>query len=106
MNASGLESGEVSKVYTRDSGHYTEYLVEIRIDKVEKGDDLKKRTYAYVHVSDRKANAPLQPSASGHAVPPKVGTPVRAWTMEIRGRLMGLYPNWFEKLPRKKKKSG
>lgn len=103
-NATFVVTGTVQKVFERDSGSNTDYVIQIRIDGVEKGDGLIPRDYIYAYCFRRKPDAPREPSASGHGRPPKEKQRIRARIKHSRGRMEGLYPNWFEVLSEGSKK--
>ena len=102
--ATFIVTGTVQKVFERDAGSNTDYIVQIRIDAVEKGDGLKPRDYVYAYCFRRKPDAPREPSASGHGLPPKENQRIRARIKHSRGRMEGLYPRWFDVLPDEAKK--
>jgi hypothetical protein len=91
-------SGLVKGVYTRDEGHYHHYIVEVVVDEVEKGKDLEAGKTLYVYSFDRKRNAPLEPSASGHEDPPKKGQRIKAFVKDGKGRHEAIYPNWYDEV--------
>jgi hypothetical protein len=102
--ATFIVTGTVQKVFERDSGSNTDYVVQIRIDAVEKGDGLKPRDYVYAYCFRRKSDAPREPSASGHGPPPKEQQRIRARIKHSRGRMEGLYPRWFDVISEETKK--
>jgi len=71
---------------------------------VEKGDGLKPRDYIYAFCFRRKPDAPREPSASGHGLPPKEKQRIRTRIKHSRGRMEGLYPRWFDVLREEAKK--
>lgn len=102
--ATFVVTGTVSRVFERDAGHNTEYIVQIRIDAVEKGKELQPKQTLYAYSFRRKPDAPLEPSASGHLKPPREGQRIRARIKYSRGTMEGIYPTWYEILPPQKKK--
>jgi len=96
-------TGTVKKVFERNAGSYFEYMVQIRIEEVKKGENLKPKQYIYAYSFRRKPDAPLEPSASCHIKPPKEGQRIRAHIKHNRGTMEGIYPNWFEVLKEEKK---
>lgn len=102
--ATVIVTGTVQKVFERDAGSNTEFVVQIRIDAVERGDGLKPRDYVYAYCFRRKPDAPREPSAGGHGLPPKEKQRIRARIKHSRGRMEGLYPNWFDVIPEEAKK--
>ncbi len=101
--ATFVVTGTVKKVFERDAGSNSEYIVQIRIEGVEKGDRLKPKQYIYAYSFRRKPDAPLEPSARGHIKPPKEGQRIRARIKQNRGTMEGIYPSWYEVLKEDKK---
>jgi hypothetical protein len=91
-------TGTVEGVYVRDKGYYHHYVVELRLESVEKGKQLEKGTTLYVSSFRRKANAPKEPSASGHELPPKEGERVKAFVKDAKGKHSGIYSDWYDEL--------
>ncbi len=96
--ASFVVTGVVKGVYTRDEGHYYHYIVEVLVDEVEKGNDLEAGGTLYVYSFDRKRNAPIEPSASGHEDPPKKGQRIKAFVKDGKGKHEAIYPNWYDEV--------
>ena len=94
--ATHVVTGTVDKVFARDQGSEHQYVVQIRIDTIEKGEGCEKGGYVYVYAFKRKPDQPPQPSASGHTVIPKEGQRVRAWVKRAKGQMEARYPNGFE----------
>lgn len=95
--ATHIVTGTVAKVH-REHGDYDEYLVQIKIDDIKKGEGFEPRDTPFAYVFDRKAGAPAVPSASGHHGVPKEGERIQALVQLRRGVAEGLYPDWFEVL--------
>jgi hypothetical protein len=109
--------GEVLGVYSRvvDSTLYgegtrvTKYVIEIRVDSVTDGHDMKPGDIAYVRAWKLKQRgaAGLSPGPSGHFAIPKEGQRIRVHAARGRYRPTGqedrgmtaVYPNGFEVLP-------
>ena len=91
-------SGVVEGVYARDSGHYHHYIVELRVDAVEKGKELEKTTTLYVSCFRRKATAPQETAATGHELPPKEGQRIKAFVKNGKGKHAGIYPDWYDEV--------
>jgi hypothetical protein len=91
-------TGVVEGVYARDQGHYHNYVVELRLDSVEKGKQLKAGTTLYVSCFRRKASAPQEPSAGGHKPPPKEGQRIKAYVKDGKGKHPAIYSNWYDEL--------
>ncbi|MEX2139610.1 MAG: hypothetical protein WD894_10135 [Pirellulales bacterium] len=90
--------GMVKGVYSRDTGEYHHYIVEVRVDEVEKGRNFEAGGTFYVYCFDRKASAPIEPAMSGHAAPPKEGQRIKAFVKERKGKHEAIYPNWYDQL--------
>jgi hypothetical protein len=91
-------SGVVEGVYARDKGYYDYYVVELRVESVEKGKELEKGKTLYVSCFRRKATAPREPSATGHELPPKEGQRITAFVKDAKGKHAGIYPDWFDEV--------
>jgi hypothetical protein len=91
-------SGVVEAVYLQDKGYYHHYIVELRVDEVAKGKELKAGSTFYVSCFRRKADAPREPSASGHEPPPQPGQRITAFVRDSKGKHRAIYPNWFDEL--------
>lgn len=97
-DASIVVTGSVEKIFHRDTTEQHQYMVQIRIEKVEKGDNLKVGEWLPVYCFQRKADAPRRPAESGHKAVPTEGQRIRALAKSRRGILEGLYPDWFSVL--------
>jgi hypothetical protein len=91
-------SGVVDSVYARDKGYYDYYVVELRVESVEKGNELERGKTLYVSCFRRKATAPREPSATGHELPPKEGQRIKAFVKDAKGKHAGIYPDWFDEV--------
>ncbi|CAN5292880.1 hypothetical protein BH23VER1_BH23VER1_12390 [soil metagenome] len=97
-SASHVVTGTVSKVFQRDSTEDSEFLVEIKIQSIEKGAGYAKGDYIFAYAYQRKADAPLVPASSGHSSIPTEGQLIRACIKRGNGQMEALYPDWFEVL--------
>jgi hypothetical protein len=114
-----IVTGTVKGVYQRDADSnlqgkgtvVTQYLVEIEVDTVEKGDKLEKSDLVYARCwrIKKHGDAGVVPGPSGHAEIPKPGDDVRAFlakgtysatSQSDRGTAV-VYPNGIEKLKKK-----
>jgi hypothetical protein len=89
-------TGVVQGVYLRDEKNYHNYIVELLVDDVEKGEGLEPRYTLYVSCYKRKTSAPPEPSAGGHKSVPKEGQRIKAFVKDGRGKHKAIYPNWFD----------
>lgn len=104
-NATNVVTGTVTKVYSKDSklgdtGVFTHYLVEIKVQKVEKGDGIKPEQPLYVRCS-RPTKQPGTPIAgpSGHRYIPKEGETIRAFlNRQPDGGFEVVYPEGIDPL--------
>ena len=96
--ATYIVTGTVQRVLHRETKVNDEYLVQIRIDRVEKGEGYKEGEFIYAYAFRRKPNAPLEPAARGHKAVPKEGQRIRALIKRGNGQMEALYPDWFEVL--------
>jgi hypothetical protein len=90
--------GDVRSVYVRDEKEYYHYIVELRVDEVEKAKDVKPRDTLYVYCFKRKKDAPREPAMSGHDSPPEKGQRIKAFVKHGRGKQEAIYPNWYDRL--------
>jgi len=88
-------TGRVEKVYARDSRDNKHYIVEILVDRVERGDSVKPDSTLYVSCFQRKKTAPRTPAASGHPAIPKEGAVITAYVKSEDGKNEAIYSNWF-----------
>jgi hypothetical protein len=91
-------SGEVNRVYVRDTREYYHYIVELRVDEVEAGKNIEPKGTLYVYCFDRKPDAPIEPAMSGHDAPPKEGERIKAYLKSGKGKHEAIYPQWFDRL--------
>lgn len=95
--ATHVVTGTVTKVFQRD-GRMREFLIEIFIDGVEKGDDLEDGDFVYAFAFQRKSRTSSEPGIGGHRAVPKEGQRIKAWLKRSKGRVTALYPEWFDLL--------
>jgi hypothetical protein len=90
-------SGTVHAVYVQDTKGYRMYVVEIKVEEVEKGARLKKgdtfRAFCY---QLKEGFGGLEYDTAGHTAVPKVGQRIKAFVKDGRGRNEGIYPDWFD----------
>jgi len=99
-NADYVVVGKVNAVYVRDTEGYRQYIVELSVEEVDKGQVLKKgdtfRTFCYQR---KKGKGGLEFDTVGHAAVPEEGQRIRAFVNGGRGHHEGVYPDWFEPTP-------
>jgi hypothetical protein len=100
--------GKVEGVYVRDEGDTRHYVVEIAVEKAEKGDHVKPGETIYVrcylripdYYKNKKLSEEEQKRISlrgpGYDGVPKEGERVRVYARSGEGKYDGIYPDWFE----------
>lgn len=97
-------TGPVQALYIQESKGYRSYIVEIKVEEVEKGEGLKKgdtfRAYCYQR---KEGKGGLEFDTDGHKVVPKQGQRVKMFVMHGGGHNEGCYPDWIDVLADAKK---
>lgn len=89
-------SGKVTGVYSREAEGYSNYIVEIKVDEVEKG-AVNKNDYFRAFCYRRKPRkGGLQFDTAGHTTVPKEGQRVKAFVTKGYGWNEGIYPDWVD----------
>ena len=92
-----IVSGLVTAVYGRETTGYREYVVEIRLEQVEKGTGFKSgdtfRAFCYQR---KEGKTGLEFDTAGHKTVPQEGQRVKAFAIRGRGRNEGVYPDWVD----------
>ncbi len=106
QDAPVVVDGIVREVYRSPRQTNTDYVVQIEVQGTQLGKAPQERLRldvpapgddVYVHVFQRREDAPKVPSAGGHRAIPSEGTPVRAYLYpRSQGGWGGAYPDWFE----------
>jgi membrane-associated protease RseP (regulator of RpoE activity) len=108
--ASLIVTGMVRGVYQEVQPQEIHYVVEITTEQAAAGTTPRDPgpvavpepgAPVYVHVFQRRADAPRVPAAYGHKAIPRVGTRLRAYLYPSGGdvgRWEGAYPDWFDAL--------
>lgn len=90
-------SGVVTAVYTRETRGYRDYIIEIKVEQVEKGAGIKQgepfRAFCYQR---KEGKSGLEFNTAGHKTVPKEGQRVRAFINRAGGRNEGVYPDWID----------
>ena len=98
-SASFIVTGRVSKVFKRrDPREHNEFLVQIRIEVVERGEGFREGDVIYAFAFQRRPDGRPETAAAGHRAIPKEGQRIRAWIRHSKGEMKALYPEWFEVL--------
>jgi hypothetical protein len=102
--------GTVEGVYVRKEGDTLHYIVEIAVEKVEKGDGLKpgERFYVGCYLWDRDAlkgkklseeeQKQLARRGAAYDGVPREGERVKAYAKHGWGKYAGVYPDWYDVL--------
>lgn len=96
-------TGVVTAVYSQETTGYRNFIVEIKVEEVEKGDGIKKGDTFRAFCYKRTARASIQFDTAGHTTVPEEGQRVKAFVNRARGRNEGVYPNWIDILSEKPK---
>ena len=91
--------GNVDAVYVRDAGSYVNYIVELKVEVVEKGTGLKPGDTFRAFCYQRKPGKGGFFDEPGHDAVPKEGQRIKAYISRGNGRHEGVYPNWFDPAP-------
>jgi hypothetical protein len=106
-SADVVVTGKVVGVYTRSDKSYNQYIVEIQIEKVYKGERYRPRDLIQVYCYRRKpgVKASIEADTAGHKLIPREGARVKAYVVSGYGkRWEGVYPDWLDVLlPRPRK---
>src|SRR5574341_1833549 len=90
-------SGVVAAVYTRETTGYRDYIIEIKVEQVEKGAGIKEgdpfRAFCYQR---KEGKGGLEFDTAGHTTVPKEGQRVKAFINRAGGRNEGVYPDWID----------
>lgn len=96
-NTDYIISGMVTSVYTRETTGYRDYIVEIKVELVEKGAGIRQgdsfRTFCYQR---KEGKGGLEFDTPGHNIVPREGQRVRAFINWAGGRNEGVYPDWID----------
>jgi hypothetical protein len=107
-NATHVILGKVEGVYLREEGDTRHYLVEIAVEKSEKGDNVKPGETFYVRcylwtpdfykgkkLSEAEEKRLTLRGAAYDGVP-KEGERVRVYAKSHSDKYYGIYPDWYE----------
>jgi hypothetical protein len=92
-------TGTVTDLYKSDGGGYDNYIVEIKVEEVEKGKDIKPDDTFRAFCYKRTGPASIALDSAGHKTIPKPGERVKVYVIRARGRFEGTYPDWVDILP-------
>lgn len=98
-NADYVVIGTVYAVYVRDTEVYRQYIIELRVEAVEKGSGLKKGDTFRAFCYQRKPGKGGPFDTPGHAAVPKEGQRIKAFVNRGGGHHEGVYRNWFDAMP-------
>ena len=108
-DATHVVTGMVQRIFTRETKEQIQYIVEIKVNQVERPASLKPGELLSVYCFQAKEIKPFgrgskseQAQAAlagikegGHRAIPKEGQQIRALAKPRNGRLEALYPDWF-----------
>jgi hypothetical protein len=97
-NADYVLSGMVFAVYSQETQGYNNYIVEIKVESVEKGDGIKKGDYfrAFCYQPRQGGTLGVFDDHHGHKIIPKEGRQVKMFVNRAGGRNEGVYPDWVD----------
>ncbi|MCC9604521.1 hypothetical protein LOC68_27610 [Blastopirellula sp. JC732] len=90
-------TGKVTAVYRRDHFDYANYIVEMRVESVTKGKNIKPGEIFRAYCFQRHPGQ-FSPGASGHDVVPKENSKVRVFVKRENGQNEGVYSDWVDVL--------
>jgi hypothetical protein len=109
-SATHIIVGTVEGVYMRETTSQRDYIIEITIEKVEKGKGLKPKGTFYVgcylwnpnefkgkKLSKKDAKRKAMRGAAYDGVP-KEGERVKIWAKPQGSKYVGVYPSWYDVL--------
>lgn len=96
-------TGTVKDLYSSVGEGYTHYIVEISVEAVEKGKDVKPNDTFRAFCYKRTGPASLALDSAGHNTIPKPGDRVKMFVIRGQGKFEGVYPDWVDILPPKAK---
>jgi hypothetical protein len=98
-NAYYVFIGTVRAVHMQETKGYRDYIVELIVEQVTKGDGLKKGASFLAFCYQRKQGVDgLEFDSAGHKTVPKEGQRVRVFVKRADGRNEGIYPDWMDVL--------
>jgi tetratricopeptide (TPR) repeat protein len=95
-DADYVVSGTVTGVYSRDSEGYSNYIIEIKVDQVEKGAVNKSDFFRAFCYRRKPGKGGLQFDTDGHNTVPKEGQRIKAFVTKGYGWNEGIYPDWVD----------
>ena len=113
-DATHVVTGTAQRIYTRETKTQIQYIVEIKVNQVERPATLKPGELLSAYCFQTRKMKPIESGTvlekakallasigeSGHSAVPKEGEQIRALTKPRHGRLEGLYPDWFSPVKR------
>ena len=98
-------TGKVEKVFKRQDGRYSGFIVQLWVREVHKGQGVKRGDTFYAYCFKMGASPVPVTEASGHTSVPEEGQTIKAYVHHRRGKYEGNYPQWYEVIePQKEKK--
>jgi hypothetical protein len=92
--------GTVSAVYVRETKGYWDYIVELKVEEVEKGAGVAPGDCFRAFCYRRKPGVDhFEFDTEGHKLIPKEGQRLKVFVLHYHGRNEGVYPDWADVLP-------
>ena len=98
-DASHVVIGTVDRVFQRDAKENKEFIVRLKVEKMEKGDGFAPGDFLHAFCFTRKWSLLPIPAPSGHRAVPKEGERIKAYLHRRTGTFAGNYPDWFDAVP-------
>jgi hypothetical protein len=101
-DADYILTGKVEKVFKRQDGRYSGFVVQLWVREVHKAQGVKRGDMFYAYCFQMgKPPVPVT-EASGHKSVPAEGEVIKAYVHHRRGKYEGNYPEWYEVVEGKK----
>jgi hypothetical protein len=95
--ASYIIVGTVNAVYLQETKGYRNYIIELLVEQVIKGEGLNKGDFFRAFCYRRKEGAAgLEFDTQGHMTVPKEGQRVKVFVNQASGQNEGTYPDWVD----------
>jgi hypothetical protein len=95
--ATDVFTGKVVSVYKQTTRSHDQYVVEIAVDKVEKGDTARSGATVYTFCFKKRPDFD-KPTGAGHKLIPEIGQQLKVYIKHDNGRNSGIYPDWADVL--------
>jgi hypothetical protein len=95
-------TGKVQAVYIACTPEHGSYIVEMKVDEVIKGANVKKGDTFRASIYQHKTRDGIW-DTPGHKIVPKAGDKATIYVKDDHGRNEGIYPDWIDILEEAKK---